>query len=517
MQTALTAPASGPSNAPAVLTGAAIAAVCLIAMVAAMLGSTFLLGLAAIVLGTIVLRVPVIGIMIYLVTFLFTYPEALRGVGNLTINNALGMILLPLMLVGFVREGSLWILRFKPMVLIGVGVAILVGSSVFYVPSDDAAADMAQMQIERSQRVQGPALIQTRDAGTKLVTRYAFLMFFVFFVRTPRDLKLVVGTILACLLMSYLNATAEVGPIRAAEGRVRVLGEVGSGLYSGRNPNKLAYFLLFCLTLLWYMRTRIKSAALYIPWLAGFALTFYMIPLTASRSGLLNLMLFCGIVLLEGRFNYRKVVGLAMVTIFIALQFGYQVNLLNYILPGDVGARLTNIDIRPEVIEEGVIAQGSAQGRQQTAAVAARMVPRHPFFGVGIGNFNFERAIVDPTGTLGPPHNSYLWAVTQGGLVTLGVYLAMFTYVFRSLRELERNYEARFREVDLGWLVRAMRTGMFGFLFFSLFADMWHHILFFVVIGMSLAVINVHRSYAETGRLYGAPVPTRNLAHGLAG
>jgi O-antigen ligase len=169
------------------------------------------------------------------------------------------------------------------------------------------------------------------------------------------------------------------------------------------------------------------------------------------------------------------------------------------------------------VLEEGVVAEGSAQGRQQTAAVAAKMIPRHPLFGVGIGNFNLERAVIDPTGTLGPPHNSYLWALSQGGIITFGLYLMTFVWVYRNLRELERNYEARFREVDLGWLVRAMRTAMVGFLFFSLFADMWHHILFFVFISLCLAVINVHRAYAETGRLYGASVPTGMPTQRLAG
>ena len=56
--------------------------------------------------GFLVIRRPVLGIMIYLTTFLFTYPVWLRGIGNFTINNMLGLVLLPLMMYGMLREGN---------------------------------------------------------------------------------------------------------------------------------------------------------------------------------------------------------------------------------------------------------------------------------------------------------------------------------------------------------------------------------------------------------------------------
>ena len=131
------------------------------------------------------------------------------------------------------------------------------------------------------------------------------------------------------------------------------------------------------------------------------------------------------------------------------------------------------------------------------------MALKNPVLGVGLGNFTAERAIVDPTGMTAPPHNSYLMAWVEGGLVSLALYLAIFFGTFRALRGLERDYEARFGPLGMGWLVSAMRTTLIGFLFFSFFADMWLHIFFYIILGMCLAVIRMHTVYAETGRIPG--------------
>src|SRR6187397_1943523 len=91
---------------------------------------------------------------------------------------------------------------------------------------------------------------------------------------------------------------------------------------------------------------------MYPFWFTATLITFIMIPLTGSRSGLLNLLFFVGIVMLEGRFNYRKVVGLALVTFFMAIQFGYDISVLDLILPEEIASRLTHVGLRGEIFEE---------------------------------------------------------------------------------------------------------------------------------------------------------------------
>ena len=456
--------------------------------------------------GSVVFRRPAIGILIYLTTFLFTYPAWMRGAGNFTVNNMMGLILLPMMLYGLLREGDLWLLRYRPLVLLGLIVAVLLTSAAFYIPTAEYVDLTEAVRLETSRRAQGPALIATRDAGTKFLTRFAFLLFFVFFIRSPRDVKLVCSIIIGCLLLTYFNVSTEAGTFGWGTGRLRVLGESGPAVYAGRNPNKLAYFALFGLTLLWYARRAIKSPWMYPLWMIATAIAFVMIPMTGSRSGILNLLFFVIIVLLEGRFSLKKVAGVAALGLVAIIQFAYNVNVLSVVLPEDLARRLTSFNVRTEVLTEGVEASGSAEGRLQTAQSALRVWRLHPVFGVGIGNFSTERAATDPTGTVGPPHNSYLWALSTGGLVTFVMYLLLFVWTFRRIREIGWEYEARYGPVGLGWLVNALRTALIGFMIFSFFADMWHHILFYILMGTCLSVIRLHDVYAETGEV---PAPFR--------
>lgn len=477
-------------------------------------GSLLVAGVLAILGITLVLRRPVIGVFILLTTFLFTYPAFLRGIGNLTINNVLGLLLVPLMFYEMLRDRSWWLIRFKPFVLIGIVVASMILSSSFYTGSSEFVERSAQEKIERSQRAQGPALFQTRDAAAKFLTRFVFLVLFVFFVRTNRDLTSVAGIVVAALLFTYFSVSTGEGQFGWGTGRLRALSDAGGALYAGRNPNKLAFFALFGLTLLWYGRRAIKRPFLYPLWAVVTGITFIMIPLTGSRSGMLNLLLFMTIVTLEGRFNYRKLLGLAAVTFAIVVQFAYQASVLDLFLPAQTAERLGSIGVRSEILQEDSFeATGSAGGRFRTAQSAARVWFDYPIFGVGIGNFESERAATDPFGVVGPPHNSYLWALSEGGLVAFALYMWMFAWTIRKIHEIRWEYEARYGPMELGWMVSAMRTALFGFLFFSFFADMWYHDFFYIIMGMCFALIRVHEHYAETGvvpRGFGIREPSNN-------
>ncbi len=515
---ARTGPASWLPGSAAVLFGLASVWAGVSGNAGALVGAVF-----AVSGGILVLRQPFIGILILLTTFLVTYPAPLRGVGNLTINNVLGMILLPMLLYGTLREGVGWFTKLRPLLWLVMVGAILVSAGTLYnreIRVEGLDTVELRRGVEREiygARVQTEgALIETRDRRIKYVTRYAFVVFFVFFVRTPRQLKIVVGILLSVLLLTYLNVGTEAGELGWGRGRLRVTGSGGTALYTGTNPNKLAFYALFCLTLLWYLRERVKTWVGYLPWLASTIGAAVAIPLTASRSGFLNMLLFFGIVLLEGRFSYRKVAGLALVTLLAVVQFGYDANVLDVFLPEDVSGRLTQLTpTGEELLPEGQEARGSFQKRARTIVNAFEMVSVHPLLGVGLGNYPLVRAAVSPTAFAGPPHNSYIWAATESGLVGVGLYLAAFVWILRHLTDLLREYDGRFGPVDMRWLVHAMRTTMILFLFFSFFADVWAHIFFYVIIGLSLSLIRLHRTYTETGHVPGADgMPTIVLPGG---
>jgi O-antigen ligase len=465
---------------------------------------SYLIGAMVGVLGVVlVLKRPTVGVFILMTTFLFTYPPALRGVGNLTINNILGLLLVPMMFYEMLRENSWWVFRFKPFILLTVIFATLVTSASFYSSAGtEIVGERAEAKIERSTRAQGPALFATRDEGAKLLTRLVFLVLFVFFVRTARDLQTVVLILVAALLFTYFSIGTGEGVAGWGTGRLRSLGEAGGALYAGRNPNKLAYFALLVLTLLWYGRRIIRSPILYPLWAAVTALTFAMIPLTGSRSGMLNLLVFILVVMLEGRFNMRKVLAVTAVSFVIVVQFAYETSVIDLFLPQETAQRLGNVGVSSAVLtDQSLAAQGSAGGRFRTAQSALGVWISYPLFGVGIGNFENERAVTDPFGTIGPPHNSYLWALAEGGLFAFALYIWLFAWTLRRIQEIRWEYEARYGPMQLGWLISAMRTAMIGFLFYSFFADMWYHDFFYILMGIALTLIRLHERYAETGRV----------------
>ncbi len=468
-------------------------------------GPFVLLAAFAALAGVMVLRMPIIGILVYLVTFLFSYPAVLRGSGNFTINNMLGLMYLPLVLIGFLREGDFWLVKIRPLVMLAFVAVVSIAASWMYQPMDLSGGVVTE-EVQKIRASQGATMVEMRDARTKFVTRLAFLVFFVFFVRSPRDLKLVAATIVGCLLLTYLQVSASEGVFGWGTGRLRVQGAAGTGLYSGRNPNKLAYFALLCLTLLWYSRKAIRWKLLYPFWAIATAMAASIIPLTASRSGMINFVIFLSIITFEGRFGVRKVVGAFLLLMFFTVQVGFQVNVLDAVLPDVVAERLQKVDVRTEALSSGQVAGGSLGRRFHNVQVAATMALRHPIFGVGLGNFTSERALVDPTGMTAPPHNSYLMAWVEGGIISLALYLAVFFGLFAALRNLERDYEARFGPVGMGWMVSCMRTILIGFLVFSFFADMWIHILFYIIVGMCISVVRMHQVYAETGRLPSPPM-----------
>lgn len=500
------------------------AIVLLVGLVVLLVGTTFtaatgaggpiLLLIAGILGGYAVIRYPFTGVMVFLITFLFTYPAPLRGSGNFTINNMLGAVLLPMLLFGTLREGPGWFFRLRPLAPLLVAVSILLSSGVFYNRTVGDSEGQATVEERRgldkemygARRTGGELLVRTRDPRVKIVTRMVFLLFFVFFVRTPAQIKVVVGLLLSVLLMSYLNVSSEAGELGWGRGRLRVVGEAGTALYTGTNPNKLAFYIIMCATFLWYMRTRIRSFLPWLVWLASFVACILAALMTGSRSGFLGLIVFLGIILMEGRFSYRKVAGLVLAAMLATVQIGYDVNVLEYVIPSETAGRLTQITGSGEVLGEGQSAEGSFQKRARKFFEGVGLISYAPLLGVGLGNFETVQEVADPTGIGGPPHNSYLWAAVEGGLVTLAIYLYSLTWMLRRLADILKDYEGRFGPVDMRWMVASLRTLLLLFFFFSFFADVWIHIYFYVIAGLCLATIQLHRNYSETGAVPGTEV-----------
>ncbi len=103
-----------------------------------------------------------------------------------------------------------------------------------------------------------------------------------------------------------------------------------------------------------------------------------------------------------------------------------------------------------------------------------------PLIGIGPGNYDWmSRSISGPGDTA---HNSYSLALTEGGVVVFGLYLALFAAMFRSLRRIEREGPE-----DLRWLGKALRAGLVLFLIASATGDMWLEDPIYWIMALSIA------------------------------
>jgi O-antigen ligase len=236
------------------------------------------------------------------------------------------------------------------------------------------------------------------------------------------------------------------------------------------NSNRLAYAVVFAAAVLWFLRTEgppTRWRALMLPAVLVLVLTAL---LTASRNGLLQVLLFGAWVIKEHRAlsGTRRVYALLVVGALAALLF--------VVVPSAQWLRATSFDT-------ALSSPGgqSTKSRLTTVQIALELVREYPLFGIGPGNFeSYHQARL---GNELQTHNSYLWALTSGGPLLLLLYLLLFRRLYRRLAAFERSGPPR-----LGWLAKALRVNLVLFMAFSVFADFWLSIFVYVFVGMAIAL-----------------------------
>ncbi len=146
----------------------------------------------------------------------------------------------------------------------------------------------------------------------------------------------------------------------------------------------------------------------------------------------------------------------------------------------------------------------STQSRIETNQHALEIFRSAPLIGVGPGNFRWlHRERYPYTLAAGRPnHNSYLWAATEGGILTLGLYLLLFVFIWRDLGRAQKLYAP----TDSLWHVTRFLRGFFAiWLFFSLFADFWLEVHLYLIVGFTMLL--ARRRFDEYMAAESEPLP----------
>jgi O-antigen ligase len=417
----------------------------------------------------VVLRLPHAGISLFLTTFLINYPSVARGAGPLTINNILGGLFLVLLLWDFYLHRDAWFLNDRLLHwLLGIGVIFLVGSvaSVYTLP-DEHVQRLIQKPIG--------AVYGKTDYTSRFLFQYfsriAFLLFMLRFIRTPRQLQWVFVTMLFCILFAVPPAMHTY--ITAQGTDVRALTKLVNW---ADNANRFAFGVLLGIAFFYYLAISTQTTWVKVVSMLGALALTPAILLSASRSGFMGMVLL-GLMVMLGMFGgtaeRSRRANLAGLVVVLA------VGLVTYftILPPRMQERILNLNPFATQAEGAQ----STEFRYATIENSFQIIGEHPIMGVGLGNFRWVHKYTH--GRFKPPHNSYVWALAEGGVPLLLAFLGLYYVLWRRLGRLREAYA---NHDVIPFFPNWLRVYIVLLLFFSFFADVWIEEHVFLLVGSTI-------------------------------
>lgn len=250
---------------------------------------------------------------------------------------------------------------------------------------------------------------------------------------------------------------------------VRIEGTVG-GIFG--NPNDLAMALVMLLPLAIVLALKSKPAGRLLYSACTFILALGVV-VTFSRGGFLGLAAAGGVLLWKlGRSN-KLTTAMAALAACLVLAMS---------MPAGYADRLFTI------IHTEQDTTNSAQERQGEMKQALDIALRHPFIGIGMGNYPFysNHAI--------RAHNAYVEIAGELGVAGLIAYLILIFAPLRTLKRIERetskSRDPRNREIQL--LSAGVHAAIIGYVVCALFSSAQYQWYLFYVVGYALSLRRLH-------------------------
>jgi O-antigen ligase len=405
---------------------------------------------------------PEYGIAVFLSTFLIAYPQALQGTGLLTINNVLGGMFLILLTYKVYNERDWWFLRCRELQLLALVSLVSAIASRLNGPDPRLIGTLGAYQTYAGD----PRMF---------VTRSVFTLFFVNYIRTPGHVVMIYLTAIGLMVLAALSGVH--GMLQG--GGLHGYRAVSGVIYTAANPNRLAMFAIIPIAALWYLMRAVRKpllSSLILPCIAGLVLAVFM---TGSRSGLLGLGVCGAAIAIRERLRLSQLLAAGLVGTLALV-------LVLQLVPEKTFERITNLPFTQS--GDTGLGAGSLARRMYGWDVAFQLFKRHPFIGVGIGNYELTRYLNDPARATTPAHNSYLMTLVEGGLVSLAALLYLLWRTWRNLRSAGRYVSAPGPLSSLKWVVQSAEVNLLVLVFFSAFADLWQFVVLFWLVGLGIVL-----------------------------
>jgi O-antigen ligase len=327
---------------------------------------------------------------------------------------------------------------------------------------------------------------------------------FIFFLLTQTLLSLnrirqIVWAIIGCEFITAVLSVALRGSTLVKNADAERLSGVSLGFLSGNYLGIAAGMTLpFIVIFLLHKKSFLKSIFL----LLTFALVTWMLLLTASRSGIIVLVVASFLTwafILKGKPGGR-VLGFVLV---VCLATGI------FLAPKVFWDRLGTLwgSARGEVATSAEESSGLRSLALRNSVIFSL---QHPIFGLGMGNFGIVNGEVtgNPNAWIGT-HNIFTQVSSEGGFPTLFVFVAMLYTTLREMRRIGKRTTEDPYEAELVQLARATMVGAGAFVIGGLFAHIALDYYLYFMIGISACLRVLARQRESASAVPSEVTPTK--------
>jgi O-antigen ligase len=223
---------------------------------------------------------------------------------------------------------------------------------------------------------------------------------------------------------------------------------------------------------------------------ATFFSMLWMVVLTASRGGLLNVVFSTGLtsfLVLRGS-SRGRIVGMGIV-IALVLVIG--------LAPRVFWQRLETVWNGPDVYTDQVAASAE-ESTEDRVAVLGRSIQytlEHPIFGLGLGNFEVASGTsLGQAGAWIGTHNTFTQISSEAGIPALLLFVGLLVTASLNMKKISKTFSKQPENRELNLMARATLVSLSAFAFGAFFAHLGYEYYFFYPVAIAGGIQHVART-----------------------